>query len=476
MKKLAPLSLLAVGVIALTACAPTVREYDGTEVQGVSATEILIGNTAATTGDFSTVGVPFNTGLEAALYAYNNAGGFKGAQVKLKHYDDGFDGAQGATYTKTLVEDDKVFALVGHFGTNTVAATVDYIKEKGVPMMYAATGINELYQEEAVGYNKSVMPVQPIYKTEGRIMLARAIATHTYGFAATKVGVIYTTDDAGLGMVDGVRRQAQEVTSNVTITYSETSATSGTNHASAVAKVANADIVIICANQKPFGEILNYMRDGNVDKPVITSYVSANTKTLGDLAIAGSIAGNRQVFTNAWLDIASATYFYAPEATNLVGTYLWTCYKALAATLGVPTLYDYGVFGFTEEYWTIAEAIATYTLAQNNWDWTNVTAFTNSYDSYALAGYCAGKMFVDGLARVEAADQPLTWLNYINAVESAPLDVPMGDEIDYSEGARLGIASLALNTFDTATAQLVSVAPITSLEDIWAAVPATLKK
>ena len=472
MKKLATLSLLAVGVIALSACAPTVREYDGTEVQGVTAEKILIGNTAATTGDFATVGQPFNVGLNAALWAYNNAGGFNGAQVELKHYDDGFDGAQGATYTKQLVEDDKVFALVGHFGTNTVAATVDYIKEQGVPMMYAATGINELYQEDAQGYNKAVMPVQPIYKTEGRVMLARAIAAQPHGFGATKVGVIYTSDDAGLGMVEGVRRQAEETSSAVTITYSETNATSGTNHASAVAKIAGSDIVIVCANQKPFGEILNYMRDGNVDKPVLTSYVSANTTTLGALAQAGSIAGNRQVFTNAWLDITSATNVYAPDATNVVGSFLWAGYKALAETIGFPGLYDYGVAGFTAEYWTIAETIAGYCLSGDQ----AANFFAYSFDSYALAGYCAGKMFVDGLARVETANKELTWLNYIEAVESTPLDVPMGGEIDYANGARLGIASLALNTFDTTTAQLASVAGITSLETIWGAVPANLKK
>ena len=95
------------------------------------------------------------------------------------------------------------------------------------------------------------------------------------------------------------------------------------------------------------------MRDASINKKVITSYVSANTTTLGALAQAGSINADRPVYTNAWLDIASTSYFYAPSTDNLVGTYLWTCYKALAATLNAPTLYDAGVFGFTEEYWSI---------------------------------------------------------------------------------------------------------------------------
>ena len=73
------------------------------EVQGVSDDTILVGNTAATTGAYATVGVPFNAGMEAAFKAYNDAGGFQGKSIVLKHYDDGFDGAQGMTYTKQLV-------------------------------------------------------------------------------------------------------------------------------------------------------------------------------------------------------------------------------------------------------------------------------------------------------------------------------------------------------------------------------------
>lgn len=450
MKKLATLSLLAVGVIALTACAPTVKEYDGTEVQGVSATKILIGNTAATTGAFALVGQPFNVGLEAALNVYNLTGGFNGAKVELKHYDDEFDGAKGATFTKKLVEDDKVFALVGHFGTNTVAATVDYIKEQGVPMVYAATGVNDLYQEGATGYNKSVMPVQPIYKTEGRVLLARALASTTgnVGLGASKVGVVYTSDDAGFGMLEGIKRQAEETTA--TIVYSETKADQGTNHAAAVAKVKDCDAIIIAANQVPFAEIMSYLGTGEINKPVITSYLSANAVTLGGLVKSGAVSADRPVYTNAWLDVT--TEEGAADAAVFVGaTYLY-----------------YGITDLTD-------------ISHPNY----TTATAMCLNSYAMAGYCAGMVFLQGLARVQAAGQELTWLNYINAMESEEVDLPMGGTLDFSNGDRLGIASLALNTTTnqyvdnedgTASTELVSVDEITSLEDIWATVPATLKK
>ena len=96
--------------LTVVACGPRVPQYDGTEVQGVTEDKIYIGNTAATSGDFANVGVPFNLGLNAALKVYNDKGGFNGKTVELKHYDDGFVAETGLANTKKLVEEDEVFA------------------------------------------------------------------------------------------------------------------------------------------------------------------------------------------------------------------------------------------------------------------------------------------------------------------------------------------------------------------------------
>lgn len=476
-------NLLKVGLLAVVAsfvvgCGPKAPEYTGEEVQGITDTEILIGNTAASTGAFATVGTPFNIGLNAALKVYNDAGGFDGKKVRLVHYDDGFDGATGLSYTKKLVEEDKVFALVGHFGTNTVGATLDYIGfEKGIPMVYAATGISGLYNEEAQGYERAIMSVQPIYDAEGRVLLARAVASTegNLGLGGTKIGVISTKDEAGKGMLNGIKTQAKELKTK--IKYVETDAATGTDHTSAVnaLKTAGCDVIVIAANQAPFKEIMSTMKDVGLDNvKVITSYVSANAADLKTLEDSGALTETRKVYTAAWLDINDATNFYAPALTNVTGQLIWASYKNLAVSLGAPGLYDLGVFGFSDEYWVAAEAIYNYVYAQDPTDF--VTPFTMSYNSYALAGYIAGTMFTEGLARVKKASKSLTWLNYIDAMESSPIDIPMGGAVDYANGARLGITDLAINGYDMATDQLVAYSGITSLDDVMAAVPADLKK
>ena len=466
MKKLLATLSAVVALAALAGCGPTsdpstpdvppsepvvdpVKQYDGTEVQGVSETEIIIGNTAATTGAFAAVGVPFNVGLNAALNTYNLTALATGNKtVRLIHYDDEFTAEKGLQYTKQLVETDKVFALVGHFGTNTVAATTDYIKEQGVPMVYAATGINDLYQEGAEGYNKAVMPVQPIYKTEGRVLLARALAEGDYGLGGKKIGVISTTDDAGIGMLEGIKRQAEE-TKDLTITYAETQATQGTNHTTAVnkLKLAGCDVVIIAANQVPFGEILNAMRDNSYNAKVITSYVSASGVTLGALEEAEAITPERPVYTNAWLD-----------ATSEKG---YNEYLLFAAEVYL----SYGITDVTDP-----EQMAKPEFAE---------ATSMALNSYAMAGYCAGNIFLQGLQRLVGAGKDITWKNYIDAMEEADINLPMGGTLSFANGDRLGIASLALNKANKAAeggTGLDAVAPITSLDDIWAQVPASFRK
>ena len=456
MKKIIALLLALVMIFALAACGkteqPSGNQPSGDQpsgnqpadkpsedptpaatVQGIDTENniLWVGNTAATTGAFASVGVPFNAGLEAAFMAYNNAGGFNGLQIQLKHYDDGFDAAQGVTYTKTLVEDDKVFALVGHFGTNTVGATMDYVKSVGIPTAYIVTGISDLYAEGATGKDACYFPVQPIYNGEGRMLLARAIASTAdgIGLGGTKIGVIATTDDAGAGILAGVKRQAEETKIPVIVQEVDPSATDYTSAVS-VLKNQGCDVVIAAMNQAPLATALNSMRDINYNAKVITSYVNAAVTTLGALVDAGSITADRPVYTTAWLDTST----------------------------------EAGM----NDYLAFAEVMVA---------WEAATGSAQSYvlNSYAMAGYVAGMTFIHGLNQVAALGLDLTWENYIAAMENAPLHVPMGGEIDYAGGDRLGITALALNTItvehnpDTGYYALEVVSPIMSMEDVWAA-------
>ena len=60
-------------------------------VQGVTDTEIKVGNTAAVSGAYAPVGVPFIAGIESYFKMINDQGGIDGRKITFVHKDDEFD-------------------------------------------------------------------------------------------------------------------------------------------------------------------------------------------------------------------------------------------------------------------------------------------------------------------------------------------------------------------------------------------------
>jgi ABC-type branched-subunit amino acid transport system substrate-binding protein len=408
------LGLAIVGCTTTTATTATTASTESTAstttpapiiVQGVTATSIKIGNTAAVSGAYAGVGLPFNEGLKAVLKQVNDAGGIDGRTIEFVTYDDTFNAATGKTLTEKLINDDEVFALVGHFGTPTVGATLDIIQEVGVPMVYAATGINALYFQSSIG--NPVMAVQPIYMTDGRIMAARAVKESVYGTnhdealaAGAKIGVIYTNDDVGMSIKAGVEIEAAELGKTNDFVYQ--AITSG-SFATAVTilKASNVSAVILAMNQEPFGYALTSMSNLALNVPVFSSYVNA------DITVVDHNRYNaaRPVYVNAWLDIVDPL----------------------------------GLYGFAQSYWDFVACMTAAGFDGNTVGKANYTA-----NSFAMAGYIAAKVFIAGLTRLETSEAPVTWANYIAAMESEAIDIPMGGVVDFTDGKRWGIAAMAL--------------------------------
>ncbi|MCK7488103.1 MAG: ABC transporter substrate-binding protein [Bacillus subtilis] len=259
-----------------------------------------------TTGVFAGVGLPFNDAIRAVFKQMNDAGGINGRLIELVTYDDQFNATNGLNLTKKLVEENKVFALVGHFGTPTVAATIPYIQNVGIPMVYAASGINALYFAQSVG--NPIMAVQPIYLTDGRLMTARALKESVYGATGNqplpsnaKVGVLYTNDDVGNSIKAGVELEASILGKTSDFVYVAINS-STVNNAVTNLKNQGVQTVILAMNQSPASYSLTAMHQVGLNVPVFTSYVNA------DVSIIQPSESHplRPIFTNAWVDITSS--------------------------------------------------------------------------------------------------------------------------------------------------------------------------
>lgn len=419
MKKFLSLLLVFMMVFSFSGCAKQETETEATTAaaageettaaveelewaQGITDTEIIVANSAATSGAFAPVGVPFNAGIEAYFKKINDEGGIQGRQLVFKHVDDEFDPVKGKAALSSFVEDEKVFAIVGHFGTPVVAATIEDIKSYGIPAVYFATGIGQLYNDNATDEGRNIFPVQPIYKTEGKIMIARAVGD----FGAKKVGIIYTNDDAGKDLLWGAQQMATELGVELVEQQVAAGATDVSSAVTAI-KEANVDFIVGAAIQATFPTVVKELAAQNVDKDVITTYV--NVSPVIAQGVVNEIAGKFDVYGSGWVS------FEGDRA------------KAL-------------------------EEFAKFTVGYE----TNV---------YAMTGWIAAHFFVEGLKRVDGV---ITWDNYMDALESAPIQNPFGGEINFGGGLRAGTQEMNLSKInpDNKDGEWVPVKELQTIESI----------
>jgi len=107
---------------------------------GVTDNQILVGMSTVLTGPASFLGTSFKTGSEAYLKSVNEAGGVNGRKIKLIAYDDGYEPGKAVPNVNKLINDDKVFCLLGNVGTPTTMAIKPVITQEHVPLFAPFTG------------------------------------------------------------------------------------------------------------------------------------------------------------------------------------------------------------------------------------------------------------------------------------------------------------------------------------------------
>lgn len=110
-------------------------------------TPITFGMSAALTGPAKELGRQMKLGVEAAFSAANASGGIAGRQLKLSALDDGYEPARTKDAMKELVENQKVFAIIGNVGTPTAEVAVPYVLERKILLFGPFSGAGLLRRE-----------------------------------------------------------------------------------------------------------------------------------------------------------------------------------------------------------------------------------------------------------------------------------------------------------------------------------------
>ncbi|KAF0197027.1 MAG: ABC transporter ligand-binding protein [Bacillota bacterium] len=387
MKKI--LVLFLVLSLVLVGCSASVKTS-----QGVTATGITVGTPLAVSGPFATVGIPFLDGITSYFKMINDQGGVNGRMISLVTHDHEMNVEKGKAAVDKMLNDTKVFALVGHFGTPVVNATIGDIKVKGTPAVYFATGTGTLYNEKATGNDRVLFPVQPIYPMEGRIQAAYA---HYY-FGAKNVGIIYTNDDAGKDLLGGIKKEAATLGMAV---VAESLQPGSTDATSAVLKMTteNVDMIIYAGMQATYKAVVTAMETQGFIKPLLMSYINADPVRRAD------------TLSNAPSVLAAGIY-----------TTGWVKFSAME----------------TAPFKTFETA-----MKANNKESSVIIG-------HAWAGWTAAHIFVEGLKRVPKNE--LNWEKFLDAMENGQFQTPFGGTVNYANGARLGVQQLNLARMSASSA------------------------
>jgi branched-chain amino acid transport system substrate-binding protein len=168
------------------------------EEEGVTADTIWFGQSAALAGPSSALGQGMRHGILAAFEQVNAAGGIHGRKLKLISRDDGYDPDRSLYQTKRLLEQDKVFALIGAVGTPTAISTIPLSSAKNVPFIGPFTGAEFLRSPDI----RNVINIRASYSAEAEAWIQHL----TEDLHFRRIAIFYQDDSFGRDGLRGVKR------------------------------------------------------------------------------------------------------------------------------------------------------------------------------------------------------------------------------------------------------------------------------
>ncbi len=246
------LALLAlVGALALTIPAAFAKADATAAEPGINARTITIGGTFPLTGPASSY-APIPAGMRA-YFSYVNARrgpdgkrGIYGRQIVFKFFDDGYNPVNSVQLARKLVQEDKVFAMVGTLGTEVNQAVQPYLNSVGVPHVLVSTGASNFGKD----FKKYPWTIgwQPDYIAEGRL----------YGLDLAKkpnakIAILYQNDSYGKDYLIGFKSALGTAKSKQQIVGEEAFEVTSPSPASQLAKLkaSGADHLVIFVTPRP---------------------------------------------------------------------------------------------------------------------------------------------------------------------------------------------------------------------------------
>ena len=235
---------IVMAVLLVCACVTLARA----ETQGVTKDEVTVGAVVDLSGPGAPNGAQAKGGFEQAIEDVNASGGINGRKLRALFEDSGYDPRKAVIVTQKLLEQDKIFAMVGTMGTAIANVTIPLANKRNVATVGPIALSPTLYEPP----QRLVFATAPAYTLQASVE-----TTYLYDqLGKRRFCAIYQDDDTGQqvlnGLNEGLKARGAALTDSVSFKRG------ALDFASQVArlKAANCDAVAIGALVREAAAIL----------------------------------------------------------------------------------------------------------------------------------------------------------------------------------------------------------------------------
>ncbi len=255
-----------------------------------AADTIKIGSVLSVSGPAAFLGDPELKTLQLYVEKINAAGGVLGRKLELVHYDDGSDAAKANSFTKRLIESDKVNVLIGGTTTGATMAMAPLVERAKLPFISLAGAV------------VVIDPVKKwVFKTPHTDrMAAEKVFEDMKKRGISKVGLLSET--SGFGASGRKETQAVAAKYGITLVADETYGPKDTDTTAQLTRIKNAPgvqaVFVFGLGQGPAIVTKNYGQLGMAAVPMYQSHGVASNEYL---KLSGKVAEGVRLPTPALL-------------------------------------------------------------------------------------------------------------------------------------------------------------------------------
>jgi branched-chain amino acid transport system substrate-binding protein len=223
----------ALGALALASSLAMAQNAN----QGVSKNEIVLGSIQDLSGPIAGFGKQVRLGMMLRVDELNEQGGVNGRKIRLIVEDSAYDPKKAVLAAQKLVNQDKIFAMVGHIGTAQNMAAMPVQFEKNVINFFPVTAAREMYEP----FHRLKYSFAATYYEQMRTVVPKLAKDK----GAKKVCTMYQDDEFGLEVMRGAEAGLKSI--NMELAEKTTYKRGATDFSSQIARLKSSgcDMVVL---------------------------------------------------------------------------------------------------------------------------------------------------------------------------------------------------------------------------------------